>query len=155
MKTQFKVSVKYTKQLENGTFKRVTEPYIVFAITFSDAEARIHEELGQFIKGEFLVSSIDRVNFRDYFKSDDQDTWCEIKISYLKAAEDGDREIMMNDSFMITAELPEKAISELKLELSALLIDFEVKSCKKSKIIDVFPFAVADDQQHIELDSIN
>ncbi len=56
----FEVKVKYTKQLENGSFKRVTEPYLLAAITFTDAESRIYEELGNIIRGEFHVTSINR-----------------------------------------------------------------------------------------------
>jgi hypothetical protein len=56
MNSWFTVKVKYTKQLENGTFKRVSEPYLLAAMTFTDAEARIYEELGSSIRGEFQVT---------------------------------------------------------------------------------------------------
>jgi hypothetical protein len=46
MNSWFTVKVKYTRQLENGTFKRVSEPYLLAAMSFTDAEARIYEELG-------------------------------------------------------------------------------------------------------------
>lgn len=46
----FTVKVRYTKQLENGTFKRVLEVYLLPAETFTDAEARIYEEMGTISK---------------------------------------------------------------------------------------------------------
>lgn len=64
MNNLFLVKVKYTKQLENGTFKRVSEPYLLAAMTFTDAEARIYEELGYVIKGEFAVTNIARADYR-------------------------------------------------------------------------------------------
>ena len=60
MNNWFTVKVKYKKQLENGTFKRVSEPYLLAAMTFTDAEARIYEELGSIIRGEFNVVGITR-----------------------------------------------------------------------------------------------
>ena len=55
MNSWFKVKVKYTKQLESGSFKRVSEPYLLSATTFTDAEARIYEELGTFKIGRAHV----------------------------------------------------------------------------------------------------
>ena len=68
MNSWFTVKVKYTKQLENGSFKRVSEPYLLAAMTFTDAEARIYEELGTTIRGEFQVTGIARTDLHDIFK---------------------------------------------------------------------------------------
>ena len=65
MNNWFTVKVKYTNQLDNGAFKRVSEPYLLAAMTFTDAEARIYEELGQVIRGEFNVVGIVRTEIHD------------------------------------------------------------------------------------------
>src|SRR5690606_38145327 len=91
MNNWFTVKVKYTKQLENGDFKRVTEPYLLAAMTFTDAEARIYEELGAVIRGEFNVTSISRTDFHDIFHYEDSDTWYKCKITYEGATEDSDK----------------------------------------------------------------
>ena len=75
MNNWFTVKVKYTKQLDNGALKRVSEPYLLAAMTFTDAEARIYEELGQIIRGEFNVVGITRTEIHDIFAYDDVDTW--------------------------------------------------------------------------------
>ena len=82
MNNWFTVKVKYTKQLDNGTFKRVSEPYLLAAMTFTDAEARIYEELGSIIKGEFNVVGITRTEIHDIFAYDDADVWYKVKITY-------------------------------------------------------------------------
>ena len=56
MNNYFTVKVKYTKQLENGTFKRVTEPYLLTAMTFGNAETRIFEKLDEIVRGEFTFT---------------------------------------------------------------------------------------------------
>lgn len=90
MNNWFTVKVKYTKQLENGTFKRVSEPYLLASVSFTDAEARIYEELGTMIKGEFLVTGIARTDIHDIFQYDESDTWFKAKVSYDKMDDDGD-----------------------------------------------------------------
>ena len=54
MANWFECRVKYDKMLENGMQKKVTEPYLVDALSFTEAEARIIEEVSPFISGEFL-----------------------------------------------------------------------------------------------------
>ena len=58
MNNWFEVKVKYTKMIDDGTFKRVSESFLVAAMTFGDAEERIYEELGNLIRGEFIVTAI-------------------------------------------------------------------------------------------------
>lgn len=57
---RFLAKVKYTKQLDNGAFKRVTEQYLFDALTFTDAEASVYEHLAMQIKGEFIIVKLDR-----------------------------------------------------------------------------------------------
>ena len=64
MANWFECRVKYDKMLENGMQKKVTEPYLVDALSFTEAEARIIEEVSPFISGEFSVSAVKRANFR-------------------------------------------------------------------------------------------
>jgi len=49
----FECKVRYDKMMENGTVKKVNEPYLVDALSFTEAEARIIEEMTPFISGEF------------------------------------------------------------------------------------------------------
>ena len=58
MHTWFECKIRYEKVMENGMQKKVTEPYLVDALSFTEAEARIIEEMTPFISGEFTVSDI-------------------------------------------------------------------------------------------------
>ena len=58
MHTWFECKIRYEKTMENGMNKKVTEPYLVDALSFTEAEARIIEEMTPFISGEFTVSDI-------------------------------------------------------------------------------------------------
>ena len=58
MHTWFECKIRYEKVMENGMNKKVTEPYLVDALSFTEAEARIIEEITPYISGEFTVSDI-------------------------------------------------------------------------------------------------
>lgn len=57
MHTWFECKIRYEKVMENGMNKKVTEPYLVDALSFTEAEARIIEEITPYISGEFTVST--------------------------------------------------------------------------------------------------
>jgi hypothetical protein len=145
MNSWFTVKVKYTKQLENGTFKRVSEPYLLAASTFTDAEARIYEELGSIIRGEFQVMSIQRTDFHDIFATDGTDNWCVVKISYDSVAEDSGKNKRISPKFLVGADSIEQATEVISEELSTLMADWKIESVVMSNIVDVFPYKSEED----------
>ena len=60
MHTWFECKIRYDKTQENGSIKKVTEPYLVDALSFTEAEARIIEEMTPFISGEVDVNAVKR-----------------------------------------------------------------------------------------------
>jgi hypothetical protein len=140
MNNWFTVKVKYTKQLENGEFKRVSEPYLLAAMTFTDAEARIYEELGSIIRGEFSVTNIARTEYHDIFHYDDADQWYKCKVSYESQDADTDKMKKVSQNFLVSAHSVKEAYERIAESLSTLMVDFMVPSIILSPIIDIFPF---------------
>lgn len=140
MNNWFTVKVKYTKQLENGSFKRVTEPYLLAAMTFTDAEARIYEELGQIIRGEFNVVGITRTEIHDIFQYDDADVWYKIKLTYDSVDADAEKAKKVTQNFLVSAHSVKDAYDRIKESLSTLLVDFVIPSITVSPIVEIFPY---------------
>jgi hypothetical protein len=140
MNTWFTVKVKYTKQLENGAFKRVSEPYLLAAMTFTDAEARIYEELGAIIRGEFSVTNIARTDYHDIFHYEDSDQWFKCKVAYESQDADTDKKKKVNQNFLVTANSVKEAYERILESLSTLMVDFVVPSIILSPIVDIFPY---------------
>lgn len=143
MNSWFTVKVKYTKQLDDGTFKRVSEPYLIAAMTFTDAEARIYEELGSLIRGEFMVTGISRTDFHDIFHYEDADIWYKCKITYEAGGdggEEGAKAKKVSQNFLVTAHSVKDAFERLKESLGGMMIDYVIPSITISPIVDVFPF---------------
>jgi hypothetical protein len=141
MNNWFTVKVKYTKQLDNGALKRVSEPYLLAAMTFTDAEARIYEELGQIIRGEFNVVGITRTEIHDIFAYDDVDLWYKVKIKYQSADADSEKAKKVTQNFLVSANSVKEAYERIKESLSTLLVDFEIPSIMVSPIVEIFPYA--------------
>lgn len=138
MNNWMQVKVKYTKQLDNGAMKRVTEPYLLAAMTFTDAEARIYEELGTVIRGEFHVVAIQRVEIHDIFAYDD-DVWYRAKVSYDSIDDDKSRKV--TNTFLVSAESVKQATERIQENLTGMLSAYEIKSVVESPIVDIFPYA--------------
>lgn len=140
MNSWFTVKVKYTKQLENGTFKRVSEPYLLAAMTFTDAEARIYEELGSIIRGEFVVTNIARTDYHDIFQYEDCDQWFKCKITYESQDADSEKAKKIAQNFLVSAHSVKEAFERLNESLSTLMVDFQIPSIMISPIVEIFPY---------------
>ena len=140
MNNWFTVKVKYTKQLENGALKRVSEPYLLAAMTFTDAEARIYEELGAVIRGEFAVTGIARTEIHDIFAYDDAEVWYKAKVKYENFDADSEKSKKVTQNFLVSAHSVKEAYERLQESLQGLMVDFEIPSIIVSPIVEIFPF---------------
>jgi hypothetical protein len=140
MNNWFTVKVKYTKQLDNGTLKRVSEPYLLAAMTFTDAEARIYEELGTVIRGEFNVVGISRTEIHDIFAYDDADVWYKVKITYESEGADEEKSKKIAQNFLVSAHSVKDAYDRIKESLATLMVDFQIPSITVSPIVEIFPY---------------
>ena len=139
MESWFTVKLKYTKQLDNGTLKRVTEPYLIAAMTFTDAEARIYEELGNAIRGEFMVSGIARTEIHNIFPIDVSNVWYKCKVAYECIDDEGGKNKKVNQYFLTEGSSVQDACENLNNNLSDLMEDYKVLSVAESPIIEIFP----------------
>ena len=144
MNSWFTVKVKYTKQLENGSLKRVNEPYLLAAMTFTDAEARIYEELSAMIRGEFMVTGITRTDLQDIFQYEDSANWFKCKITYGIDDEDGEKKKKVAQNFLVSAPDVKEAYLRMEESLATLMIDYQVLSIIASPIVEIFPYREED-----------
>lgn len=140
MNNWFTVRVKYTKQLDNGALKRVSEPYLLAAMTFTDAEARIYEELGDIIRGEFNVVGIRPTEIHDIFAYDDSDVWYKCKVKYESMDADTEKARKVTQNFLVSAASVEQAAERLNESLSTLMVDYEIPAIVVSPIVEIFPY---------------
>lgn len=140
MNNWYEVKVKYTKQLEDGRLKRVTEPYLIGEATFGEAEKRIFEEVGNNVKGEFLITAIAKREFKDLFCYEDSNDWYKCKVTYVSIDGDEGKEKKISSDFLVTASSVKEAHERIKESLSDMIATFEVQAIILTPIVDVFPY---------------
>lgn len=140
MNTWYTIKVKYTKQLEDGRLKRVTEPYLVDAVSFTDAEARIYEVVGSTIQGEFLVTGISRTDVSDIFAYDDCDDWYKCKVTYITADEESGKEKKITNYFYVNAMNVNQAYERVQEGLKEMMVTCEIPAITLTSIVEVIPY---------------
>ena len=130
----FICKIRYEKIMEDGLRKKVTEQYVVDALSFTEAEARIIEEMSQYISGEFDVVEIDRCAFKEVFFSDQEtaDTWYKAKLQFITIDEKTEKEKRTAVYYLVNAR---KNIDEV---MGGTMIDYVISSVSETKIMDVF-----------------
>lgn len=140
MMNWMEVKVKYTKQMDDGALKRVTEPYLVAAMNFTDAESGIYKALDEMIQGEFIVCSIKKVQFHDIVTHDDCGVYYKGTIMFDNYDGDTDKATRTTQHLLIEAETVKIAGERLHEFLKVMMVDYSVKSISLSPIVDIFPF---------------
>ena len=142
MENWFECKVKYTKiDDKTGKEKKVTEAYLVDAVSFTEAEERIYNELKQYISGEFTVTGIRKSNYTDIFPfetAECDDRWYKCKVTYISVDENAGKEKKVANYMLVIANTVEEASARIKLGLSGMTVDFEIVSVTESPIVDFF-----------------
>lgn len=140
MHTWFECKVRYDKTLENGMQKKVTEPYLVDALSFTEAEARIIKEITPFINGEFEIANIKKAKINEMFFDETGDKWYRCKVNFITLDEKSGNEKKTASSIMVQAgDLP-KALQGLVQGMLGTLADYEIAAITETQIMDVYPY---------------
>lgn len=141
MQKLFLVKVVYEKiDDQSGKEKKVTEQYLLDAVSFTEAEARTHKEMESMIRGEFLIASITRANFSDIFDDVAGDTWWKAKIKHMTVDEKSGREKSVSNYILIMADNVDHAYKNINEAMKGMTVDFTIESISDSQILDFFPY---------------
>lgn len=142
MNAWFECKIRYEKVMENGKNKKVTEPYLVDALSFTEAEARIIEEMSPFISGEFTVSDIKRANYSELFTSDEEaaDRWYKVRLSYITLDDKSGCEKRTPCTVLVEAASTDDAVAKLHEGMKGTMADYQIVSVQETAIMDVYPY---------------
>ena len=138
MEQWIKTSVRFDKTMENGAIKRVTEPYLVDALSFTEAEARIIEEVTPFISGEFTVSAVNKSKVSEIFWDASGDRWYQVKAAFITINEKTGAEKRSKTVFMVQASDFKSAYDNFMQGMKGTMADFEIIGITETAIMDVF-----------------
>lgn len=136
----FECKIRYDKMLETGMQKTVTEPYLVDALSFTEAEARIIEEMKPFISGEFSVSDIKRVKYTESFFNETGDRYFRVKLYFITLDEKSGAEKKTAVNMLVQATELKEAVEIVETEMKKTMIDYTFAAVYETAIMDVFPY---------------
>ena len=141
--TWFTCKISYEKTLENGMNKKVTEPYLVDAISFTEAEARIIEEMTPYASGEFTVSAVAKANYSELFFAEDDinaSYWYKVKLAFIVLDEKTGSEKKTFTNVLVQATDLRDAVKRLDAGMKGSMADYIIVSVAETPIMDVYPY---------------
>lgn len=135
----FECKVRYDKLQENGAVKKVNEPYLVDALTFTEAENRIIEELKPCISGDFTISAVKKTKIAEIFFDETGDRYYQAKVNFISLDEKSGMEKKVANFILVQASDFEGAFRNFKKSMEGTISDYELVSLSETMIMDVYP----------------
>lgn len=136
----FECKVRYDKLQENASVKKVNEPYLVDAQTFTEAESRIIEEISPCISGEFSISAVKKTRISEIFFDETGDRYYMVKVNFISLDEKSGTEKKSANFILVQSSDFEGALKNFKKGMEGTMADYEIVSIAETMIMDVFPF---------------
>lgn len=148
MALYIETKIRFDKMQENGIVKKVTERYLVNALSFTEAEARIIEEQTPFISGDFSVSAVKKTNIAEIFSDQSNgDRWYNCKVNFITVDEKTASEKKKATHILVLAYNFEDALDNLKKGMKGTVSDYEIAGITETEIMDVYPAKVSTEKE--------
>lgn len=141
--------VRYEKTMENGLQKKVTEPYLVDALSFTEAESRIIEEITPFMSGEFTVSAVKKSNISEIFWNDSEsaDKWFKVKVNFITINEKTMQEKKTASYMLVQAADLRSALKSFDEGMKGTMADYQIASIAETPLMDVYKADLSKDPE--------
>ena len=142
----FECKIRYEKIMEDGLPKKINDVYVVDALSFSEAEERIIEEMSSYISGEIEIVDVKIAPYGEIFFADDNlaDQWFKAKLSFITIDERSNKEKRTSMMYLVNAGNISSAINNIDKVMSGTMIDYVTTSISATKIFDVFEYKKKD-----------
>ena len=144
MNNWFLVKIRYEKTVEDGKIVKVSEQHLIDALTFSEAEARINEEMIPFISGEFITSNISRARINELFESNGS-KWYKAKVYFISLDEEKGVEKRTATTMLVQADSVKDAWDVLEAGMKGAMSDYEVAGINETAILDVYKYKIEEE----------
>ena len=138
----FECKVRYEKMMEDGMPKKVAEIYTVDALSFSEAEERIMEEMSSYVSGEIEIADLKIAPYKEIFFADSDlaDKWYKTKLAFITIDEKTDKEKKTSVFSLVNAGNINSAIKNIDEVMGGTMIDYQTINVSETSIMDVFEY---------------
>lgn len=140
MTNYFECRVSYDKTLESGVIKQVTESFLVEAMSFTEAEARITKEMQPYIRGEFTVSAVNRRKYNDVLLDPKCDKLYQVKFVFITIDEKTAAEKRKSNYLLVQSVDIDHALRKTEDYMSGSVTDCDITAISESRILDVYVY---------------
>lgn len=151
----YECKVKYRKLDENAVQKVITEPYLVDALSYTEAETRINAEMSAYISEEFKITNIKVANFAEIHPFENSDRWFKSKVSLVAYDEESGKERKTNLYLLIQGNDIKEAFENTNTAIKNTMGDYVITAISESPIMDVFPYFGGDEEGLERLEKFN
>lgn len=146
----FECKVRYEKTKDDGMPRKVTETYVVDALSFSEAESRILEEMGKYVSGELEVCDLKIAQYKEIFFSDNDlaDKWYKAKLAFITIDEKTDKEKKTSVFYLVNAGNINSALKNVDELMGSTMIEYQTCNLTETHIMDVFEYKKKPDTQN-------
>ena len=136
----FECKIQYEKMMEDGLQKKVVETYTIDALSFTEAEQRIMEEMSSYISGDFDVIDIKKATYKEIFFADQDlaDKWYKAKLQFITIDEKTEKEKRSTVSYLVNAGSFNGSVKNIEEVMSGTMIDYVISSVSETTIMDVY-----------------
>ena len=136
----FETSVRYERQMDDSSQKKITELYVVEALSFSEAELMITQVMSSYVSGEFEVKNITPAAYSEIFFSENanDDRWYKARLSFITIDEKTEKEKRSSVTYLVQASTFNAAVKNIEDVMSGTLIDYVISNITETKIMDVY-----------------
>lgn len=150
MNNWFECKVKYNKADDQGLTRRVTETYLVDALSFSEAENRIIEERTPYIKGDFSIIGMKKAGINEIYPHEEGDRWFKCKVVFVTVDEVNAKEKKVSTTILVFGSDILSAWNNLKEDLSDTMTDYTVPAIVETSIDDIYPYGNSDKEMEMK-----
>lgn len=137
----FETKIRYDKIQENGAVKKVTQAYLVDALSFTEAEARIIEEMTPYISGDFSVVAIKRTKIAEVFWNPEAEKWWTVKVNFITLDEKTGVEKKSASLILVQADDDASAREKFNEGMKGTMADYEIAGINETNYIEVFKYS--------------
>lgn len=139
MSAWYLTKIKYTLQDEQGKQKAVSEAYLIDAVSYTEAEARLFGFVAANIP-DFQVTGITKMRLQEvFFVEEGAETWFKVKVNYLLFDEKTQKEKKVPYQMLINAHTPKEAYDLLDERLGKMQ-DYVITDVNSTLILEVVPY---------------
>lgn len=134
----YEVKMRYDKVYEDGRERKVTESYVVEALSFGEAEKAAMEFLGSYVSGDIQIVNINPMKFKEVVFNEEEscDRYYKATLQFITLDEKTEKEKYTQVYYLVQASSFDNCKETIRSFMGSTMTDYQIVSVSETKIID-------------------